>query len=152
MIEYINFLPRMFWSIYENSKFSSSCSWSPYPTAIVPFLLRLQRRTCCWTPCLLSVDSRDVTIIGNTWGSRGNFLGISSRAVDLTMRPYGGWLNEWINITWQCFIKSDSIYLYEYIILNIIAILRYFPLFLLSENFPSHASRDGKLSLIAKGC
>jgi hypothetical protein len=48
--------------------------------------------------------------------------------------------------------KISRIYLYEYIILNIIAILRYFPLFLLSENFPSHASRDGKLSLIAKGC
>ena len=27
-----------------------------------------------------------------------------------------GWPNEWINITWQCFIKSDSRYLYEYII------------------------------------
>jgi hypothetical protein len=48
------------------------CSWSPYPTAIVPFLLRLQRRTCRWTPCLLSGESREVTIIGNTWGSRGN--------------------------------------------------------------------------------
>jgi hypothetical protein len=34
------------------------------------------------------VESREVTIIRNTWGSRGNFLGISSRAVDLTMRPY----------------------------------------------------------------
>jgi hypothetical protein len=57
--------------------------------SIVPFLLRLQRRTCCWTPCLLSVESREVNIIGNTWGSRGNFLGVSSRAVDITMRPYG---------------------------------------------------------------
>jgi hypothetical protein len=32
---------------------------------------------------------------------------------DLTI---SGWPNEWINITWQCFIKSDSRYLYEYII------------------------------------
>jgi hypothetical protein len=38
--------------------------------------------------CLLSVESREVTIIGNMWGSRGNFLGISSWAVDLTIRPY----------------------------------------------------------------
>jgi hypothetical protein len=37
---------------------------------------------------LLSVESREVTIIGNMWGSHGNFLGISSRAMDLTMRPY----------------------------------------------------------------
>ena len=29
----------------------------------------------------------------------------------------GVWPDEWINITWQCFIKSDSRYLYEYIIL-----------------------------------
>jgi hypothetical protein len=34
---------------------------------------------------------------------------------DLTI---SGWPNEWINITWQCFIKSDSRYLYEYIILH----------------------------------
>jgi hypothetical protein len=34
---------------------------------------------------------------------------------DLTI---SGWSNEWINITWQCFIKSDSRYLYEYIILR----------------------------------
>jgi hypothetical protein len=27
-----------------------------------------------------------------------------------------GWPNELINITWQCYIKSDSRYLYEYII------------------------------------
>jgi hypothetical protein len=33
---------------------------------------------------------------------------------DLTI---SGWPNEWIDITWQCFIKSDSRYLYEYIIL-----------------------------------
>jgi hypothetical protein len=32
---------------------------------------------------------------------------------DLTI---SGWPNEWINITWQCFIKSNSRYLYEYII------------------------------------
>jgi hypothetical protein len=32
---------------------------------------------------------------------------------DLTI---SGWPNEWINITWQCFIKSDSRYLYVYII------------------------------------
>jgi hypothetical protein len=50
-------------------------------------------------------------IIGNTWGSHGNFLRISSRAVDLTV---SGWPNEWINITWQCFIKSDTRYLYDY--------------------------------------
>jgi len=37
---------------------------------------------------VLSVESREVTIIGNTRGLRGNFLGISSRAVNLTMRPY----------------------------------------------------------------
>ena len=32
---------------------------------------------------------------------------------DLTI---SGWPNEWINITLQCFIKSDSRYLYVYII------------------------------------
>jgi hypothetical protein len=85
-------------------------SWA---SEYIKFLLRLQQRTCRWTPCLLSVESREVTIIGNTWGSRGNFLGISSRAVDLTI---SGWPNEWINITCQRYIKSDSRYLYEYII------------------------------------
>ena len=85
-----------------------------YSIQYIKFLLRLQQRTCRWTPCLLSVESMEVTIIGNMWGSRGNFLGISSRAVDLTI---SGRPDEWINITWQCFIKSDSIYLYEYIIL-----------------------------------
>jgi hypothetical protein len=64
--------------------------WTPF----VPFLLCLQLRTCRWTPCLLSVESREVTIIGNMWGSHGNFLGISSRAVDLTMRPYDQWLTQ----------------------------------------------------------
>ena len=59
-----------------------------YSIKYIKFLLCLQRRTCRWTPCLLSVESREVTIIGNTWGSRGNFLGISLRAVDLTMKPY----------------------------------------------------------------
>ena len=59
-----------------------------YSIWYIKFLLHLQRRTFRWMPCLLSVESREVTIIGNTWGSRGNFLGISSQAVDLTMRPY----------------------------------------------------------------
>ena len=43
---------------------------------------------CRWTPCVFSVESREITIIGNTWDLGGNFLGISSRSVDLTMRPY----------------------------------------------------------------
>ena len=73
---------------------------------------------CHWTPCLFSVESREVTIIGNMWGSIGNFLGISL-LWDLTI---SGWSNEWINITWQCFIKSDSRYLYEYIILSEVSI------------------------------
>ena len=50
--------------------------------------LRLEWRTNRWTPCLLSVESKEAPIIGNTWVSRENFLGISSRAVDLTMRSY----------------------------------------------------------------
>ena len=54
----------------------------------IKFLLLLQRRICRSKPCLLSVESREVTIIVNTWGLRGNFLVISSRAVDLTRRPY----------------------------------------------------------------
>jgi hypothetical protein len=45
--------------------------------------------------------------------TREAHVGISSRAVDLTI---SGWPNEWINITWQRFIKSDWRYLYEYII------------------------------------
>ena len=41
---------------------------------------------------------------------------------DLTIN---GWPNEWKNITWQCFIKSDSRYLYEYIILYIISCITF---------------------------
>jgi hypothetical protein len=48
------------------------------------------------TPCLLSVESKEAIIIGKTWGSRGNFLGISLRAVDLTMRPYNLSIR-WVN-------------------------------------------------------
>jgi hypothetical protein len=51
------------------------------------------------------------------WGSHGNFLGISSRAVDLGLLwdlTISGWPNKWINIMWQCFIKSDSRYLRVY--------------------------------------
>jgi hypothetical protein len=47
--------------------------------------LRLEWRTNRWTPCLLSVESKEAPIIGNTWVSRENFLGISSRAVDLLL-------------------------------------------------------------------
>ena len=85
-----------------------------YSIQYIKFLLRLQRRACRWTPCFLSVESREVTIIGNTWGSRGGFP--HERWILLWDLTISGWLNEWINITWQCFIKSDSRYLYEYII------------------------------------
>ena len=71
------------------------CIWV-YNT-IVPFLLRLERRTCRWTPCVLSVESREVTMIGNTWGSHGNFLGISARAMHLAMRPYDQRLTQWMD-------------------------------------------------------
>ena len=76
--------------IFLHQKFSSSCSWSPYPTAIVPFLLHLQRRTCRWTPYLWSVESREVTIIGNTWGSCGNFLGPYYETLRLVVDPTNG--------------------------------------------------------------
>jgi hypothetical protein len=78
------------------------------------FLLRLQRRVRRWTPCLLSVESREAHV--------GISLGFPCERWtllwDLTI---SGWPNEWINITWQCFIKSDSRYLYEYIIFGFIA-------------------------------
>jgi hypothetical protein len=62
--------------------------------AIVPFLLRLQRRTCRWMPWLLSVESSNYN-----W-----------------KHAISGWPNEWMNITSHCFIKLDSRYLYEHII------------------------------------
>jgi len=82
----IGILYRMF--LHQTSSNRMPADLQKYSIQYIKFLLRLQRRTCRWTPCLLSVESREVTIIGNTWGSRGNFLMISSRAVDLTMRPY----------------------------------------------------------------
>ena len=78
------------------------------------FLLHLQRRVRRWTPCLLSVESREAHV--------GISLGFPCERWtllwDLTI---SGWPNEWINITWQCFIKSDSRHLYEYIIFGFIA-------------------------------
>jgi hypothetical protein len=81
----IGILYRIF--LHQTPSNRIPAAFRKYSIWYIKFLLHLQRRTSRWTPCLLS-QSREITIIGNTWWSRGNSLGISSRPLDLTMRPY----------------------------------------------------------------
>ena len=64
----IGILYRIF--LHQTPSNRIPAAFRTYSIYYIAFLLRLQRRTCRWTPCLLSVESREVTIIGNTWALR----------------------------------------------------------------------------------
>jgi hypothetical protein len=64
----IGILYRIF--LHQTPSNRIPAAFRKYSIEYIAFLLRLQRRTCRWTPCLLSVESREVTIIGNTWALR----------------------------------------------------------------------------------